>query len=416
MAGAAVMAWAGVLASAGGADAQSAGGGAPAPAAGDVQVPVDASRPLTVRVAQRVLVEAEEETPLLVIVGPARAIPARSYLQIRGLPDDARLNVGHTIAPGVWAVPLASLATLTVSVPEPLPGPVAFTVRLISLQGAVLVEATSELIVASHEAFERAAAAETDAVPRLLRPPTPAVQVQPPGQNTGQKTGQGPGPDQGLGERRNQEPAGASAAGPAPVLVEGSAEGDAAQEPAEARLAEMPPLAEDTARLLEQAPPARVSPGATPPPAPSAGRTALRASTLAPAASPQASQPAALPPSSPTIPEPPAPAASTAPLATGPQLSAQEAAQAQRFLDRGMSYMLAGNVAAARGFFRRAAGIGLAQGAVMLGATYDPSELRSIGAQGLEADPGEAIRWYEKARELGAPGMDLRLARLGAGQ
>jgi TPR repeat protein len=64
-------------------------------------------------------------------------------------------------------------------------------------------------------------------------------------------------------------------------------------------------------------------------------------------------------------------------------------------------------------FFRQAAEAGLAIAAMRLGATYDPNELSKLKVQGLAADVAEARKWYERARELGAPEAEQRLARLG---
>ena len=55
-----------------------------------------------------------------------------------------------------------------------------------------------------------------------------------------------------------------------------------------------------------------------------------------------------------------------------------------------------------------------ADGALLLATTYDPVELDAIKVQGLSPDLAEARRWYERARALGAAGIDARLARLGA--
>ena len=69
--------------------------------------------------------------------------------------------------------------------------------------------------------------------------------------------------------------------------------------------------------------------------------------------------------------------------------------------------------ACARQYFQRAAEAGLAAGALRLAATYDPAELSRIQAQGVVPDRAEARKWYERARELGAPEAEERLARLG---
>jgi TPR repeat protein len=46
-------------------------------------------------------------------------------------------------------------------------------------------------------------------------------------------------------------------------------------------------------------------------------------------------------------------------------------------------------------------------------ASYDPSELGRLQVQGVVPDRAEARKWYERARELGAPEAEERLARLG---
>ncbi len=74
--------------------------------------------------------------------------------------------------------------------------------------------------------------------------------------------------------------------------------------------------------------------------------------------------------------------------------------------------MKQGNLAAARQFFRRAADMGLAAGALRMGATYDPVEINAQRMIGVQPEPKEAIVWYEKARELGAPEAAPRLSRL----
>lgn len=81
-------------------------------------------------------------------------------------------------------------------------------------------------------------------------------------------------------------------------------------------------------------------------------------------------------------------------------------------VQRGEIFLKQSNVAAARQFFRRAADIGLAAGAMRLAATYDPIELATQPMIGLEPDPKEASRWYERARELGATEAGARLSRL----
>jgi len=88
------------------------------------------------------------------------------------------------------------------------------------------------------------------------------------------------------------------------------------------------------------------------------------------------------------------------------------AAQGARYVAQGEQFLSEGNMAAARQFFRRAADAEYALGAMRLAETYDPAELALAHAEGITPDKGEARKWYERARVLGAADADARLARL----
>jgi TPR repeat protein len=125
----------------------------------------------------------------------------------------------------------------------------------------------------------------------------------------------------------------------------------------------------------------------------------------------QASQPA---PAQEKEAQPPPPAQVPAPP-HAPMLSPADREAAERFIARGEQEIGKGQVAIARQFFLRAAQGGLARGALLLAATYDPRELARWGVQGVLPNLPEARKWYERARELGAPEAEERLARLGTG-
>jgi len=99
-----------------------------------------------------------------------------------------------------------------------------------------------------------------------------------------------------------------------------------------------------------------------------------------------------------------------------PALSAQERSDAEQLVEQGKRYLDQGNIDVARQYFYRAATAGLAEGAMRLAATYDPAELARLGVQGVVADRAEALRWYERARELGAPDASGLLTRPALGQ
>lgn len=113
---------------------------------------------------------------------------------------------------------------------------------------------------------------------------------------------------------------------------------------------------------------------------------------------------------------PPAPAAPARPKTVAPSpppvLTPEAIERAEKFVQRGEKELADGNVAQARGFFMRAAEVGLARGAMLLAGTYDPAELSRLRVQGVQPNPSEARRWYERARELGAPEATERLSAL----
>jgi hypothetical protein len=87
--------------------------------------------------------------------------------------------------------------------------------------------------------------------------------------------------------------------------------------------------------------------------------------------------------------------------------------RAQRMMKKGDEQLEEGNVSAARLLYERAAEAGLAQAAMALAATFDATELARLRLP-VNADATQARRWYERARQLGAPGAEERLRRIGA--
>jgi hypothetical protein len=100
-----------------------------------------------------------------------------------------------------------------------------------------------------------------------------------------------------------------------------------------------------------------------------------------------------------------APPSHGAVAAQPPQASppaAQSATSAvEDLLARGDERLRSGDVAAARLFYEKAASAGSARGALMMGATYDPSFLATIGVYGIPGDAKQAATWYQRAHELG---------------
>ena len=116
--------------------------------------------------------EAASRTRLPIQIGPADAIPKNSFVRIRGLPPAVALSEGHSIAPGSWAVPLAALPNLTIILPVGQQGPSEVAISLVSIEGTVLAEAKTSLVVAvaAPRADDAAAAgASRVPVPRLTQ-------------------------------------------------------------------------------------------------------------------------------------------------------------------------------------------------------------------------------------------------------
>ena len=96
------------------------------------------------------------------------------------------------------------------------------------------------------------------------------------------------------------------------------------------------------------------------------------------------------------------------PVSTAPRINDEGMAN----LPSGRTFLIIGDVTAARLAFRRAAERGDAQASLALGGTFDPLVLKSLGAVGVAADPAQARGWYQKAAELGSRDARQRLNQL----
>jgi hypothetical protein len=86
--------------------------------------------------------------------------------------------------------------------------------------------------------------------------------------------------------------------------------------------------------------------------------------------------------------------------------------EAQFLFQRGEDFVAAGDFAAARIVFERAADAGHARAAFALAATYDQLVLRRFGIKSLTADLAKARAWYEKAEKLGSADASRRIEML----
>ena len=257
----------------------------------------------SIAIAPIILAEPMVETPIPIEVGPADALPRNTFLRIKGVPAQSAFSDGHFVSNGTWALPLAGLQDLKLTIPLATSGRVELHLTLLAVDGTVLAEAKSVVAVTASTIGGLATGSPA--------PQTPAAQL--------------PG----------------------------------------------------SASLGSGAPPELVRP-------------AVRA-----------------------IPPPPR-AAEPVTAAALPGMKPEDRDRALKLLNRGETEFNGGDVAAARLLYQRAVDIGLPEAALALGKTFDPAELSSRGVKGLRGEPEAARKWYEKARSLGATGVDDRIRRLGA--
>jgi hypothetical protein len=112
------------------------------------QQPAFAQSP-AISVAPTINAEPASQTPLQIKVSPTDSLPRNSFLRVRGLPPITALSEGHAIAPGYWAIPLGALPELKINVPAGSTGKSEIQITLVSVDGTVLAQAKSVLVVAA---------------------------------------------------------------------------------------------------------------------------------------------------------------------------------------------------------------------------------------------------------------------------
>ena len=76
-------------------------------------------------------------------------------------------------------------------------------------------------------------------------------------------------------------------------------------------------------------------------------------------------------------------------------------------VERGDALLGIGDVVSARLFYERAVEAGDAHAAIRLGETFDPAFLAHARSNGVRGDPAVALKWYKRARDLGASEADI---------
>jgi hypothetical protein len=114
----------------------------------------------------------------------------------------------------------------------------------------------------------------------------------------------------------------------------------------------------------------------------------------------EASETAAAPhalPTGPAEPTPSPPAAEAVRASPSLVLSGEEI---EELLSRGDTFLRMGDVTSARLFYERTANAGSREGAMRMGATFDPIFLGRAGLGRALGDPAEAQSWYRRATDL----------------
>ena len=108
-----------------------------------------ASAQTTITVAPTVFVAPATQVPFPIRVEPQDALPRGSSVRVRGLPPMTALSNGHWIAPGAWAIPISALPDLKITLLGAAVGRSEISVMLVAIDGSVLAEARSAVIVAA---------------------------------------------------------------------------------------------------------------------------------------------------------------------------------------------------------------------------------------------------------------------------
>lgn len=109
--------------------------------------PAQAQQQFVLNVAPVMLAEPAARSPFPIQVGPQDALLRNSFVRIRGLPTAAVLSEGHSISPGAWAVPLTGLGSLNITLPVGVQGRWDAIVALVTIEGTVLTESKTTVVV-----------------------------------------------------------------------------------------------------------------------------------------------------------------------------------------------------------------------------------------------------------------------------
>jgi hypothetical protein len=98
------------------------------------------------------------------------------------------------------------------------------------------------------------------------------------------------------------------------------------------------------------------------------------------------------------------------------QASRLDAEEESILLQRGEELLRQGGIAAARLLFEELALRGSGKGALALARSYDPAFVKASPASAVSPNIEEAVKWYDRAAELGVTEAKQRRAEIAAGR
>jgi hypothetical protein len=145
---------------------------------------VRAEGPPFIKVAPAIFAQPASRVAMPIQLEPLEILPHHTFIRLRGLPRSVSVTDGLAIGPGVWAVALLDLAKLNLNVPVDVSGRSNLRISLVDVEGTILAEAASALVVGPAGVFapdqEPAAALSSENKPVVYRPasnsqPTPQL-------------------------------------------------------------------------------------------------------------------------------------------------------------------------------------------------------------------------------------------------
>jgi hypothetical protein len=137
-----------------------------------------------IKVAPAIFAQPASQIAMPIQLEPLAIVPRHTFIRLRGLPRSVSVSEGLAIGPGVWAVALLDLAKLNLNVPVDVAGRSDLLISLVDVDGTILAEAASALVVGPAVVLAAdqapAAAPSSENKPSLYRPaghspPTPQL-------------------------------------------------------------------------------------------------------------------------------------------------------------------------------------------------------------------------------------------------